>query len=226
MDSSPPPSRLTPLQQDLLTAFFEREQRFFLTGGGALVGFYFGHRSTEDLDFFSPPGPLLDDVVRTFEAVVTACGASVRTLQSYPDFRRLMVSRGSERCIVDLVIDHAPMIEPTKAKVGIVRLDTLREIAANKLATLVGRSEIKDLVDLRQLLNAGYSLEQALDDAVRKDAGVDPATLAWVLDQITISATARLPGGVDPSALLQFRDALVRTLRTLAFQRTQAKPKS
>jgi hypothetical protein len=41
-DSSAP-SRLTPLQVDLLQAFFAREQRFVLTGGAALAGFYFGH---------------------------------------------------------------------------------------------------------------------------------------------------------------------------------------
>ena len=50
MDSSPPrrPSRLRPLQHDLLEGFFAREQRFFLTGGAALAGFYLGHRETED----------------------------------------------------------------------------------------------------------------------------------------------------------------------------------
>ncbi len=38
MGSSLPPSRLTPLQRDLLTAFFDREKRFVLTGGAALAG--------------------------------------------------------------------------------------------------------------------------------------------------------------------------------------------
>lgn len=54
MDSSAA-SALTPLQQDLVREFFAREQRFFLTGGGALAGFYLKHRETEDLDFFAPP---------------------------------------------------------------------------------------------------------------------------------------------------------------------------
>jgi hypothetical protein len=42
------PSRLTPLQRDLLDAFFAREQRFALTGGAALAGFYFGHRRSSE----------------------------------------------------------------------------------------------------------------------------------------------------------------------------------
>jgi hypothetical protein len=48
-----PRSTLTQLQQDLLDAFFRREQRFFLTGGAALAGFFLGHRSTHDLDLFA-----------------------------------------------------------------------------------------------------------------------------------------------------------------------------
>lgn len=39
MGSSLQPNRLTPLQRDLLEAFFAREQRLFLTGGAALAGF-------------------------------------------------------------------------------------------------------------------------------------------------------------------------------------------
>ncbi|MCC6897497.1 MAG: hypothetical protein IT377_00905 [Polyangiaceae bacterium] len=40
-------SSLTPFQRDLVVEFFARERRFFLTGGAALAGFYFGHRATQ-----------------------------------------------------------------------------------------------------------------------------------------------------------------------------------
>ncbi len=43
-------SKLTTLQHEFLDAFFQRESRFFLTGGAALAGFYLGHRETHDLD--------------------------------------------------------------------------------------------------------------------------------------------------------------------------------
>ncbi len=48
-----PASLLTPLQQQVLEAFFRREQRFFLSGGGALAGFHLAHRRTHDLDLFA-----------------------------------------------------------------------------------------------------------------------------------------------------------------------------
>lgn len=48
--------------------------------------------------------------------------------------------------------------------------------------------------------------------------GVDPATLAWALGEITIGERAALPGGVDPKRIAAFRDALVRKLRAKAMQ--------
>src|SRR5215471_3113585 len=99
--ASSPPSKLTPLQRDLLTAFFEREQRMFLTGGGALAGFYFGHRETEDLDFFAQPGLDLAEAARALEQAAIACGAQLAARQIYPDFRRYDATRGAEECIVD-----------------------------------------------------------------------------------------------------------------------------
>jgi hypothetical protein len=46
------PNTLTALQLELLQAFFEREQGFFVTGGAALA-FHLGHRTTDDLDLFT-----------------------------------------------------------------------------------------------------------------------------------------------------------------------------
>jgi Nucleotidyl transferase AbiEii toxin, Type IV TA system len=215
--SPPPPSRLTPLQRDLLDGFFEREQRFFLTGGGALAGFYFGHRETEDIDLFGAPGLDLGDAAHAIEGAAAAAGATLTSMKTFPDFRRLLAARGEEQCIVDLVIDRAPMVEPTKAAFGVVRVDTLREIAANKICTLLSRSEIKDLVDLEALVGAGIDLGRAFADAQKKDGGADPATLAWVLDQISIGPDAALPGGADPARLTAFRDAFTARLRAMAF---------
>ena len=218
---SSPPSRLTPLQRELLLAFFEREQRFFLTGGAALAGFYLGHRTTEDLDLFSSQLPDLLEASRLAEDAATSCGATITSLRTHPSFRRLLAARGEERCVIDLVADSAKVIDPEKTVFGLVRVDTIREIAANKVCAVLGRSEIKDLVDLKALSTYGVDLEQALADASRKDAGVEPATLAWVLDQISISPSAPMPGGVNPVEIDGFRKDLVRRLRTMAFEQAR-----
>jgi hypothetical protein len=160
-DSSAP-SRLTPLQVDLLQAFFAREQRFVLTGGAALAGFYFGHRETEDLDFFGTPGLDLQEAARTLDVACTACAAALEPVQTFPDFRWYLARRVQETCIVDLVIARVPMLDTEKRIVGRLRIDTIREIAANKICTVLGRAQIKDLVDLKFLLASGIDLSAAL----------------------------------------------------------------
>ena len=217
MDSSRPPSRLTALQSDLLEAFFAREGRLFLTGGGALAGYYLGHRTTEDLDLFATPGIDLAEPARALDDAAHALGATVTPRSTFADFRRVVVTRGEETCVVDLVVDRAPLIDATKATFGAVRVDTLREIAANKICTVLGRSEIKDLVDLTALVRLGVDLDQAFADARRKDGGAEPATLAWLIEQLTIGPEARLPGGMSVEELLGFRDELAKKLRAMAF---------
>lgn len=223
MGSSLSGDRLTPLQRDLVAAFFDREQRFTLTGGGALVGYYFGHRETHDLDFFAGPGPDLDDAARALREAASACGAALEPVRRSPTFSRYLARRGEERCVVDLVIDATERVDREPRRIGPVRVDTLREIAANKLDALLGRAEIRDLVDLKAILEAGEDLERAMRDAERKDAGADPATLAWVLDQIAIGASALLPGGIAPEQLEAFRKDLVRRLRGMALERAKGR---
>lgn len=208
------PDKLSPLQRDLLREFFAREKSFFLTGGAALAGFYAGERETEDLDFFSPPGADLDGAERALLAAASACGAEARAQRTSPDFRRSLVVRGVESSLVDLVIDRAPMLESEKREIDGVRVDSLREIAANKICTLVGRNESKDLHDLRALLQQGIILEAAVADAAVKEAGADAGTLAWVLE------TFPPPSG-EPEDLRRFRGELAKQLRRLEFDRAR-----
>lgn len=91
----------------------------------------------------------------------------------------------------------------------------LREIASNKICALLGRAEVRDLIDLRAMLARGVELQSALTDAERKDGGVSAATLAWILDQVVIGPDAKLPG-VSGRDLDAFRRDLVKTLRAMA----------
>ena len=208
-------SRLTELQADLLEAFFRHEDRFYLTGGGALAGFHLGHRETHDLDLFALE-PIMDDGVRALRQAAQDVGASWEDLRTAPEFRRVLLSRGDASVIVDLVIEHALQARPEKLTRGAVRVDPAEEILANKLCALLGRAEIRDLVDVRALEGLGLSLTEALAASERKDGGLTPAQLAWVLSQITIGEDADLPGEVTPAELRGYLDDLVERLARLA----------
>ncbi len=209
-------SRLSVLQQDFLAAFFAREDRFFLTGGGALVGFHLGHRETHDLDLFT----LTDVMDAGFVAVtetVRHLGAALESIQTSPDFRRVLVRRGNEAIVVDLVRERVGQIVPEKPVVNGIRVDPPEEILANKLCALLSRSEIRDLVDVRALELAGYHVEDALPAANLKDRGLTPAQLGWILSQIEMGDDLIPPGGVTVEELRRYLADLITRLTSLAY---------
>lgn len=186
-----PASLLSPFQQQVLEAFFRRESRFFLTGGAALAGFHLKHRHTEDLDLFTVEESL-DDADRALTGAALELDATVEQLKTTQDFRRRVVERREEAVVVDLVRDRAPQGSAPKISFGVVRVDPPEEILANKLCTLLSRSELRDLVDVYSLEKAGFRIEDALPLAQRKDGGLTPLQLDWVLSQIDL---AGLPDG-------------------------------
>ncbi len=203
------------LQTDFLQAFFAREHSFFLSGGAALVGFYFGHRETHDLDLFTLENEV-ENGFRLVNEVAKELKASVESIQTSPDFRRLLVKRDDEAIVVDLVREYVFQIEREKPIINGIRVDSPEEILANKLCTLLSRSEIRDLVDVRQLENAGFSLENALQVAAKKDSGLTPAQLAWVLSQIKLGDDSQPPGDVAVSELRDYLSDLTNKLKRLA----------
>ncbi len=209
-------SRLSPLQRDLVETFFQRESSFFLTGGAALAGYHLGHRETADLDLFTTEARL-DEGEASLQEVVRTIGALMENIQTAPDFRRRLVRRGPEAVIVDLVHERAPQGKQPKMHFGSVRVDPPEEILANKLCTLLSRAEIRDLVDVLTLEQAGYPAENALALAMRKDTGMTPAQLAWVLSQITIGDDAGIPGSLSVLEVRSFLADLIARLSRLAF---------
>jgi hypothetical protein len=209
-------STLSTLQRELLGAFFDRTQSFFLTGGAALAEFYLHHRETKDLDLFATPEAQIEDGVRALIAASQAITAIASIMQADGDFRRFAVARDGELTLVDLVIDRAPQAIPEKTLFGRVRVDPPREIAANKLCALLDRSEPRDLVDLKLLLASGLRLEDACNDALVKHASADPATLAWAIAQLHLEPASVIPAGVDLAGLEKFRTDLVDQLACLA----------
>lgn len=212
-------SQLSPLQEEILQAFFRREDRFFLSGGAALAGFHLGHRRTADLDIFTTSN-ILDAADAALRAAAQDLNATVEAEQTTPDFRRRIVRRGADRVKVDLVVERAAQIFPDKLRKGDVLVDPPEEILANKLCTLLSRSEIRDLVDVYALERAGFSVESALPHAARKEGGLTPASLAWVLSEIQIGDDASLPGGMAVTELREFIKDLISRLTRLAHPET------
>jgi hypothetical protein len=216
-DSSSTRPTLSAFQRLVLERLTPALPDFFLTGGSALGEFYLGHRTSLDLDLFTHDAEAFDRVDVVVGRVAADLGAAVAAGRSGPGFRRYVLERAGEQVVVDFVLDSAPVIDADKPVIRGTRVDTLREIAVNKLCALLGRSELKDLIDLHALATAGLDPLALLDLAARKDGGFTPATLAWSLSNLRLSP---LPPGllipVVPEELARFRDALVADLVRLA----------
>ncbi len=210
--------RLTPLQRRILRALAGRfTPPWTLTGGAALAGFHLKHRSTRDLDLFWREQPVLGALPREVEEILRAAGLEVATVHAGGTFHQFRVSDGTDVCIVDLVAERAaPLERPLQAEVDgrPIHVDSPHEILVNKLCTLLGRAELRDLLDLKALLESGLDLGRALAAAPQKDAGFSPLTLAWVLKELKPVLVAKQYGLSDAEAagLAAFHDRLIQRL--------------
>jgi hypothetical protein len=213
-------SKLTAAQVDVLRALADVVPPWRLVVGGALAGFHTRHRATRDLDLFwsrSELGELDEEISRRLEAA----GFRAEVLQRAPAFCRLRVARDRDVVVVDLVADPVPtVVDPEEGALGDARIlvESPHEILVSKLCALLSRSELRDLEDVRALLDAGGDLARAMADAPRKDAGFSPLTFAWVLEQLPIAAMARAlrRGDDEVRGLEAFRGRLVADVLALS----------
>ena len=212
-------SALSPLQSDLLEAL-GGQPSFYLSGGAALGGFYLEHRRSLDLDLFTPERDVVEQVARLLRSIVTDNGWTLTELQTGPGLRRFSVSRGDEQTLVDVIHEPVPQeVElADKPTDGVIRYDALEDLVANKLGALLGRGDVKDLVDLYFLSEDGVDVISHLPAALRKDGGMDPTTLAWVArDTPTNVDDLLLLRAVSSEQLEHFRDDFVAKLLEAAW---------
>lgn len=214
MDSST--RALSPLQRDLLEALPE-QAGVYLSGGAALSAFYLQHRQSYDLDFFASEVEWVSEMAQWLEEESRARGWDLESVRTTPGFRRFVIRRGDEETLLDIVHEPVPQEVPLedKPRWRALRYDALDDLIANKLAALLGRGDPKDLVDLFFVEESGQDVIEHLAAAARKDAGLDAASLAWVLKSMpTDPNRLLLLRPLTEEQLARFRDDLVaRVLR-------------
>jgi len=215
-----PKDILSALQWEFLSFFFNGAPPFFLTGGTALSAFYLQHRYSEDLDLFTLDSDAFDRVPLYVADTATRLTASVASLQTAPQFHRYRLSRKGKSVIVDFVREVVPQISEEKNRFEGILVDTLDDITANKICTVVSRAEIKDYIDLYFLARAGYPLENYIELAQRKDAGVSQAMLAYLLSEVKLSKVPDfMIAAVSLKDLEEYFESLARRLAVESFPR-------
>lgn len=209
-----PIGRLSSIQERVLVVLAAIQPAWTLTGGGALVGFHTKHRDTRDLDLFFHQQPSLGTVVADAVKLLTDAGFSATPLRSSTTFAEVDVRSGNEAVIVDLVADPTPVTEPARHEpIGStsILVETRHQLLVNKLCALLSRSELRDLVDVRVLLETGGELTRALADCPKQDAGFSPLTFSWSVKGVAVERLARALGWPEDEirSIATFRDELV-----------------
>lgn len=145
---------LTKVQEVILVGVSKNsflQNQFYFTGGTALSTFYLQHRYSEDLDFFSEQSFDSQDI---FDAVNTwtekyKLETTRRETENVHVY--LLTFPNGETLKVDFVYHRYKRLEKGEIFKGIA-VDSLLDIAVNKLLTINQRADVKDFVDLYFLL--------------------------------------------------------------------------
>jgi hypothetical protein len=134
-------------------------RRFVLYGGTALA-LRLGHRQSEDFDFFADapvrPEELLHELPLLQDAVIR---------QNAPNTLTVVVRGEAPVKLSFFGLNRRRVKDPELTDDAVVRVASLLDIAAFKVAVLPARAEAKDYLDVYALLQNGVKMSDALGAA-------------------------------------------------------------
>ena len=137
---------LYPLQDKVFELARLYDQRLYLTGGTALSRFYFQHRLSEDLDFFTTTDDL-KLIANDLRLRLIAQGYEVEMEKLDIYFARFYVLHAGATLKVEFVKEFH-LIDPLIQTEHGIYINSLEDIGANKITAFEDRAAIKDIVDL------------------------------------------------------------------------------
>ncbi len=172
---------LTSLQQKLLESIGKNSffaSTFYLTGGTALAAFYLRHRYSEDLDFFTEQeiDPLqLDVALKSIQKEINI--SKIDFQQSY-NRNLFFLYFGEEILKTEFTYFPFPCIERGRSEYGI-EIDSLMDIATNKLFSIYQRTYARDYIDLYCIIQEKkWTIQELVMKAKGKfDWHIDPLQL-------------------------------------------------
>lgn len=151
---------------------------FYLSGGTALAEFYLHHRLSEDLDFFSEEEFEPEGISAVLKKIQKAAGiVRVRYEQSF-NRNLFFLELGKEDIKTEFTFFPFPRIEQ-KNKLGNLHIDSLIDIAVNKVFTIHQKPRSRDFIDLYYILKQeSWSIADLVKKAqIKFDYHIDPLQL-------------------------------------------------
>lgn len=120
---------------------------FYLTGGTALAEFYLQHRLSEDLDFFSEEEFDVEAIDVFFKKNKKVLGIKKIDFQKSFNRNLFFLDLGGDIIKTEFTYFPFPRLEHLM-KEGNLPIDSLRDIAVNKIFTIYQKPRSRDFIDL------------------------------------------------------------------------------
>lgn len=153
-------------------------EKFYLTGGTALAGFYLRHRLSEDLDFFSEKEFDVSAISVFFQKNRAALKISKIDFQQ--SYNRNLFFLHLPDGILKTEFTYFPFTPISKVEIQMgIKTDSALDIAVNKLFTIYQRTAARDYIDLYCIVR---KYKWTIDELIKKtklkfDWHIDPIQL-------------------------------------------------
>lgn len=152
-------------------------EKFYLTGGTALAACYLNHRESEDMDLFTDTSFDEPTVIATMSRITTRLRVTSTLAKIHERLRYDLAFPKGELLKIDFVFYDFKHLEPVAMLDGFA-IDSIADIAVNKLLSISQRTASKDFVDLYFLLKryTVWDLRQSVEHKFKLD--IDPFYLS------------------------------------------------
>lgn len=174
---------LTPFQRSVLSLFAQNKalsKHFYLTGGTALAEFYLHHRYSEDLDFFSEKEFSIIPIQTFLKQLSKELHLTKIEYRSFMGIYTFFLYKDKEILKIDFNFYPFPRIERGENFEGL-SIDSLHDIAVNKLQTIATKPRSRDFIDLYFIIQkTGWDVE-----TLQKEARIK---FDWYIDSLKLGA--------------------------------------
>ena len=193
-------------------------KQFYLSGGTALSSWYLHHRESYDLDFFSEhpfDGEKIFSWIKRNEEKLEYQSVSVNDDFGFYTF--LFRYADNSRFKVDFA--HYPYKRLAKGmQQDGITIDSLLDIAANKLLVIQQRNQVKDFVDLYFLLKQFTVWD--LMEGVKQKFGVRIDPLLVASDFLKVERFEFLPQMIVPLGLDDLKEYYIKRAQDMGLKET------
>jgi len=173
-------------------------EKFYFTGGTALAEHYLQHRYSDDIDLFTVK-PFENQSILNFISNTTKDRYSFESRFSSPLYTFMLHPIAGN---VDLKVDFSqyPYIQLEKPEmIRNIPVDSIVDIATNKLLTISQRTSVKDFVDLYFLLQTHSVYD--LMEGVKIKFGIKTEPFLLSADFLKVDSFTFLPRMIKPLTL-------------------------